>query len=693
MATYTKTGSINSHYTLKLIVTETDVNQANNTSKVNWTAQLVSSGGWSFSTIGATVTVKINGVTVYNKYAQRSISANGTLTIASGTTSAITHNADGSKSVACSLKWDQNSTSSYTPGDCTASGTLALTTIPRYPTSSISSIAKDINSVTIYSTYSVATPTQVQVYNGDTLVGTYISSLTAINIQGLSPNTTYNFKVRGYANGGWGNFSNIVAVTTYDYARFTSCPNITIGNNATVSYSNPSGATISVGLYKTDNSTVIASYRTATGTSYTFNFTSTEITNMYNTVPSALSINLRYYIKTVQNGVTYYHYIDKTFTIDSNTNKPTFSDFNFADVDATTLALTGDSSKFIQGYSTARISVTTAQKAVAKNSATITKYRITIGSTQQEVNFSSSSTVYKDFTSVSNAVITVSAIDSRGLQTTVTKTAGWVVYTKVSYSNPVLLRENGVGTKVFFDFSGLYKVVNFGAVQNKFVSLHYRFKEKTSETWSSWIALHDNNTTSEYNKCTVNTSTGAVTDNGTNNFLTTGFNNTEQEFVVGTEYNIQFAFDDKLTGIWSEAAPILTLSSGIPCTSKRKNGELYEVGINCFPEAGVDLKVLNTVKSALFLGMLQGGLKSVDSRYDDYAPNERPAGLYVDFKDNDTDGLSDGGSYHGVLTFRTYGSGNDLSGGKVWQIGFTENGNIYKRQSTSTTTWGSWSLI
>lgn len=693
MATYTKTGSINSHYTLKLIVTETDVNQANNTSKVNWTAQLVSSGGWSFSTIGATVTVKINGVTVYNKYAQRSISANGTLTIASGTTSAITHNADGSKSVACSLKWDQNSTSSYTPGDCTASGTLALTTIPRYPTSSISSIAKDINSVTIYSTYSVATPTQVQVYNGDTLVGTYTSSLTAINIQGLSPNTTYNFKVRGYANGGWGAFSNVVAVKTYDYARFTNLANTIIGETLTVGISNPSGASVTLFVTNADESIYFVSgMALSAGTTY-LNTNNYNVANMYASIPNSLTGTARYIIKTSQNGYDYWVAENKTITVNSNTNKPTFSDFTFADVAFYIPSLTKDSSKFVQGCSTARVSITTAQKAVAKNSASIIQYRIVIGDTQKQTDYSSSATVYKDFENVNSSVMTVSAIDSRGLQTTVTKTAGWIPYFSMYYNKISVYREGGVGTKVFFDLSAFFKVVTIGSHNNSCSNLAYRYRVKGSSTWSNFITLYDtmqSTLNNLYGKLTKNASTGEVTDNGTNNFLTTDFNNTEQSFAVGTEYEIQFNIVDLPSHTFSS---VITLSSGIPCTAKRKNGELYEVGINCFPEAGVDLKVLNTVKSALFLGMLQGGLKSVDSRNDNYAPNERPAGLYVDFKDNDTDGLNDGGSYHGVLTFRTYGSGNDLSGGKAWQLGFTENGNIYKRQSTSTTTWGSWSLI
>jgi hypothetical protein len=81
---------------------------------------------------------------------------------------------------------------------------------------------------------------------------------------------------------------------------------------------------------------------------------------------------------------------------------------------------------------------------------------------------------------------------------------------------------------------------------------------------------------------------------------------------------------------------------------------------------------------------------SQDSRSTNYAPSARSAGLYADFIANSTDGLSDGGTYHGVLTFRSYGSGTDLSGGQVQEIAYTDNNNLWHRISAGASTWGSW---
>jgi hypothetical protein len=84
---------------------------------------------------------------------------------------------------------------------------------------------------------------------------------------------------------------------------------------------------------------------------------------------------------------------------------------------------------------------------------------------------------------------------------------------------------------------------------------------------------------------------------------------------------------------------------------------------------------------------------SLDSRYTDYSPTDRAAGLYSDFKRNDANGLSDGGMYNGVLTFRPYGYATDISGGAISQLGFTNNGNLWIRSGSGAATWNTWKQI
>jgi hypothetical protein len=86
-------------------------------------------------------------------------------------------------------------------------------------------------------------------------------------------------------------------------------------------------------------------------------------------------------------------------------------------------------------------------------------------------------------------------------------------------------------------------------------------------------------------------------------------------------------------------------------------------------------------------------IDSKDTRLVADTPQSFTRGLHADFKTNTTDGLADGGTFHGVLTFRQYSSASDWSGGGVRQLGFTDNHNLWIRGANADTTWSSWQKI
>lgn len=88
-----------------------------------------------------------------------------------------------------------------------------------------------------------------------------------------------------------------------------------------------------------------------------------------------------------------------------------------------------------------------------------------------------------------------------------------------------------------------------------------------------------------------------------------------------------------------------------------------------------------------------GYLQSHDTRSTNNTPAQFSSGARFEFKYNSTDGLSNGGTYHGILHFKPYGRTTDFSGGQTHQLGFTDGGNLYMRTSTSSSAWGSWKLI
>lgn len=85
-------------------------------------------------------------------------------------------------------------------------------------------------------------------------------------------------------------------------------------------------------------------------------------------------------------------------------------------------------------------------------------------------------------------------------------------------------------------------------------------------------------------------------------------------------------------------------------------------------------------------------LATPDTRNTTIIPTDLSAGLVTSFQTNTSDGLSDGGTYNGLWSFRQYGSSTDWSGGVAHQLGFTDNGNIWHRIGNSAT-WGTWNKL
>ncbi len=80
---------------------------------------------------------------------------------------------------------------------------------------------------------------------------------------------------------------------------------------------------------------------------------------------------------------------------------------------------------------------------------------------------------------------------------------------------------------------------------------------------------------------------------------------------------------------------------------------------------------------------------SSDTRNIDSLPSDRPAGLYADFKTSSVIGTPEG-TYSGLLTFRSYASGEDFTGGPAIQLAYGSLGSLFTRASSSASAWGSW---
>lgn len=207
-----------------------------------------------------------------------------------------------------------------TPGsNCSGDGSWDLDKIPRYTTVWNSERGRGLNTISVnWSTSDPRDWTQYSLNDGgwqdayDTVAWDNKSGYYTIH--NLQPNTTYKVRTRCRRadNELWSEAGNIW-ITTYDIAKINTAPNIDHGDNLAVTYSNPSGSKIEIGIWKTDGLTSLTGgYRDCSGSSYTFNFTDEELDKFYKLYGSNNNITLRVYIRTNTN-YNYLHY--KEFTV------------------------------------------------------------------------------------------------------------------------------------------------------------------------------------------------------------------------------------------------------------------------------------------------------------------------------------------------------------------------------------------
>ena len=174
----------------------------------------------------------------------------------------------------------------------------------------------------------------------------------------------------------------------------------------------------------------------------------------------------------------------KAHVIDAN---PTFSNFDFEDINSKTVALTGNSKYNINGFSNIKVKISTSNKALPKKGASISKYRFIIGDKTTDINYSQTNEVSAVINNSPLGTYNVYAIDSRDNSTLVTKLATKVIqYTPISFNTSscfVKRNNNGVGANAILTLSGNIWNDNFGKKTNSIKSVSYKYKKTTDTKW------------------------------------------------------------------------------------------------------------------------------------------------------------------------------------------------------------------
>lgn len=566
MATYTagcsKVGSFSyaQYFTLYVILNERDINSATNTSVVDYNVYCQSSGSGSINAKHF-LYFNLGGNVFRNETVQVNVSSpNAYIGIASGSIT-VTHDSSGNYALGFSA---QIAASSYGVS-ASINNTFNCATIPRYTTVYNSARSKTIDSISVnWSTTDARDWTQYSLNGGgwtnanDTVASDNKSGYYTIS--GLSPNTAYTVKTRcRRADSQLWSEAGAITISTYHHGLVSGASNFNDEQNPTISYTNAFGngvgkleACISV-----TGATDDVKYReiSKTGTSYTFNLTEDE-RNVLRKKATGNSLAVAFFVRTTYNGKTYHSSWGVIMSI-VNAN-PTFTNWSYEDTNSRIVELTGNNQIVVKGYSTVRGVVTTANKAIAKKQASITKYQLNIGGGIKEREYSSSSTVYTDSILANTNTFTMYAIDSRTNSTAVQKTLDTSKYKQYSdisidTSKTNATRLNKIGSQTTLNVEGKIWNNSFGNTFNAIDTFTVEYK-LTNQTDENYKLITVDKPTLSGNTFKLNTSIrGDLEADG---------------FTVTSSFNIRVKISDLL----STSTYVMTLSSGTPNIAVHKNG-------------------------------------------------------------------------------------------------------------------------
>lgn len=472
------------------------------------------------------------GVVLYNSTIQMTFTGNG-LFYCITRDRTITHDANGNASFYASHQW----------GSGSVGGTYTLPKINRQ--ASITSVnnftVEENTSMQISNPAGYWLRLEFFVWDGvdwepkimDINIGqvsSYTTSFTSAQINaiytqlGSATQGSGLFRLRTYTDSGYtnqlGNYVDIGVTlnvnTGLKVAYVTNRPNFVVGNNVTVQIHNPRNYWLRLRLYVHNGVNFepsVMDINIGQVTSYTTAFTQAQIDAIYTQMKNLISSEAAFRIYTYSDAgytvqVGNFTQAPATVTINTAINTPTFTNYDLVSENksitvkdsynntlgtTTTNTLTGNNQKVIQGVSQAKVSITSANKMVAKNQADPVRYRFVNGEKLVEASYKASETVNLLIDNITSKDAVVSAYDSRGLATAVTKSFTNIAnYTPPTAWSLAFTRDNNVDAKTKLSIGGKFWKQYFGGgtsgVQNT-ITAHYRYKETTqawgSQTWNT----------------------------------------------------------------------------------------------------------------------------------------------------------------------------------------------------------------
>ncbi len=343
-------------------------------------------------------------------------------------------------------------------------------------------------------------------YNSDSMKlykGTVVASGTAKIPHGSNGQKTFSIYVEGAI---YTASVNVEGTKSFELplipreAEITSAPNFDDEDNPKITYENLAGNSISslqACISWTGGDDITYRNISKTGTSYTFNFTTAERKKLRQAL-TGNSREVKFYVRSVIGGKTYYSTLTKTLTLINGT--PTFNDFEVYDDDPTTTALYNDPHIFLQGVSDIKLKITTGNKMVAKKEATAKSYNASLEGTNISIPYSNSEIIKHIIYNPNyngNKTFTVRAYDSRNNTKAVYKTITILPYKNIVI-NASATRLNNFENETTLKIGGSFSsVVVGGTEKNDIGYVKYRYKEDGG-SFNSYTTLTVNKSGTNY---------------------------------------------------------------------------------------------------------------------------------------------------------------------------------------------------
>lgn len=427
------------------------------------------------------------------------------------------------------------------------------------------------------------------VYTGAAASGASIPSTST-----LLPGTTYKLKC-------WARRKDSQLATTSGNITFTTSPvskisnlkdgfSVGVGDKVSITFSNYSANKSKLTLYMQkensgDYEKVAETDEAIQQESYSWDLSSISST-LYSKLSTRNSANIRITCTTTisENGQTIaFTANDIKGTISVSGSNPTFSAFTYGDESTTTQNVLGDKTYIPQGAGNMVVRISAANKAVAKNGASIIKYVLNVSgasSLNMERNYSSSSEVVftlGTFSNVGEHKISVYAIDSRGnMSGTVTGTFKVLQYAYPQFNLLSLSRLFDYEAEMVLDFVGTYSRLVIGTEdKNTDVVFKYRYcksSESYPSTYTTINGVSISNSTNTLKKLTFSQNTDD------NTFGITGVGSSQKLLLDNNDsFKFEFVITDKLISVSTE----VYVEKGIPIMFTGGNGQ---VSIGMIPD-------------------------------------------------------------------------------------------------------------